>query len=189
MVAAHVTESVYALFRRCGRRFDCPRVGFLGGLSVEKQQTLLFEFKDYELRNQKPGNPDRDPQSAADNGSTLASIAAAVANRGGSAASTRSRSRNSSSIRIGVSQGAMHVQSKPSGYTESQSITSSLHTLLASFAGADAATAFLKDSRDMMAQWLGSKAERSITFKHSGDSVVLRERDDIDKLIAHLQQL
>ena len=156
---------------------------------MEEQQILLFEFKDYEVSENNPdGKTVRDSYPSADDGSTLKGIANAVANHGGSSAITRSRSRSSSSLRVRLSQGDIRLRSKQLEHSEVRSITNSQHTLLASFATAGAATAFLKHSRDVMVQWLEGRMERSITFKHKSSRIVLKGRDDIEELISLLQR-
>ena len=157
---------------------------------MEEQQNLLFEFKDYQARGRDlDGHVVQDSPLPADDGSMLTNIGNTVANHGGSSAITRSRSRNSSSIRIGGSPDNMRVKSKQLGHSEFQSMTSALHTLLASFVTAGAATAFLKESGGMMDHWLRAGAGRSITFKHKGNTVSLKGRDDLEKLISHLQRM
>ena len=149
-------------------------------------QLLVFEFKDYEVSS---GAVARDSQLSEDDSSTLTSIAGAVAKQGGNAARARSRSANRSSLRIAISPDDLRAQSKQFGRSESHSTTSTLNTLLASFATAAAATAFLRATRDMIIQWLQLRAERSLTFKHNGNTLVLKRQTDIEKLIAHLQRL
>jgi hypothetical protein len=83
----------------------------------------------------------------------------------------------------------MRLRSKELRHSESQSITSTLHTLLASFATVGAATDFLKDSCDGMVQWQRGRTERSITFKHKSDTIVLKGRDEIEALISLLQRM
>jgi len=138
---------------------------------MEETQTLLFELED------------SSPLSAADS-STLTNIANAVAKQGGSSAMTRSRSRNSSSIRVGWSQNGMRSRTK-----QAQSNVSSAQTLLASFVTSSAAQAFVKDSCDLLIRWQQGSAERSITFKHKDATFRLKGRDDIEELIRLLASL
>jgi 6-phosphofructokinase len=90
---------------------------------------------------------------------------------------------------VRLSQEDLSLRSKQLGHSQAQSITNTQQTLLASFATAGAATAFLKYSGDVMIQWLEGRLERSITFKHQSSRINLKGRKDIEDLIALLQRL
>src|SRR5690349_13662058 len=115
---------------------------------MEETKTLLFELED------------SSPLPANDS-STLNDIANVVAKHGGSSAMTKSSSRNSSSIRVALSQNNIGSRTK-----QTQSNRASVETLLASFFTSNAAGAFARDSGDLLMRWRQAKAGRSIVFKH-----------------------
>jgi hypothetical protein len=153
--------------------------------SVEEIQTLLFEFKDspVSVQNQEGSVVGGSPRSA-DDSSTLNNIANVVAKHGGSSAMTRSRSRNSSSLHIGLSQKNLRSRTK-----QTRSSTSNAETLLAAFVTTNAAEAFMRDSCDLLTRWQQGSAERSIVFKHNDAAFILKGRDDIEELITRLRRM